>query len=101
MKETTYFVRLEGGYYFTPKSTKITFNIDGSNFTIRSKQVVFWKESDNQKDTEFLIEISEEQLKILKSISKVEFDIRGRFGTGSLPPRPGIPPPGAQLLPWR
>lgn len=100
MKETTYFVRLNGGYYYKPKAITISFNIDGSNFTIRTKQVVFWEPSKDQQSTEFLIEINEDQLKILNSFSKKDFDIRKRYGTGSLPPIIRRPPPGAQFLLW-
>ena len=100
MKETTYFVRLEGGYYYKLKARNIMFNIDGNNYSIKTSQVVFWNESANQKGTEFLIEISEDELKKLKSFSKVDFDIRKRYGTGSLPPRPGVPPPIIEFLRW-
>ncbi len=100
MKETTYLVRLAGGYYHKEKSRTVTLSIDGTNFTIATKQIIFWNPTADQKGTEFLIEISEDQLKILKSISKTDFDIRYRYGTGSLPPIIRRPPPGAQFLLW-
>jgi hypothetical protein len=100
MKETTYFVRLDGGYFHKAKSRTVTFNIEGKSFLVKTSQVVFWESSKDQKSTEFLVGITEDQLKILKSLTKQDFDIRKRFGVGSLPPRPGIPPPGAQFLRW-
>lgn len=100
MKETTYFVRLEGDYFYKAKAKTVVFNIDGSNFVVKTNQIVFWEPSKDQLSTEFLIEITGDQLKVLKSISKIDFEFRSRYTTGSLPPRPGIPPPGAQFLRW-
>lgn len=100
MKKQTYLVRLAGGYFFQEKSTDISFTIEQKDFTIKAKQVVFWAPTKNKEETEFLLQITEAQLKKLKSITSVNFDVRGLFGSDSLPPIIRRPPPGAQFLPW-
>ncbi len=100
MKETTYFVRLNGSYYYKEKAKTVLFTIEGNSFAIKTSQIVFWEPSKDQSVMEFLIEITEDQLKILKSFANQDFDIRKRYGTGSLPPIIRRPPPGAQILRW-
>jgi hypothetical protein len=100
MKKQTFFVRLAGGYYYEEKSNEISFTIEQKDFTIKAKQLIFWAPTKNKGETEFLIQISEAQLKKLKSISSVDFDVRGLLGSDSLPPIIRRPPPGAQFLRW-
>jgi hypothetical protein len=105
MNVKTYFVKFAGSYYLKEKSNFIFFNVEGKEFKIKSNQIVYWEPIKNEKDTqskeqdiEFLIAITEEQLQFLKATSKTEIDYRIRYGTGSLPPRGGKPPPIIEIL---